>query len=137
VAPTDGRALPRATPETADFWAGTAVGELRLQRCRPHGHVYFPPQPFCPRCSSSDVETFPATGHGRVYSYVISYLKAPGFEPPYVLAVVEFDEGPRLLTNVIDVEPTPDALPIDMGVTVAFTECGDVVLPLFRPEVAP
>jgi uncharacterized protein len=135
VVPADGRAAPRPTPETAEFWAGTAVGELRLQRCRPHGHAYFPPQPFCPRCSSADVETFVASGRGRLHSYVVSYLKAPGFEPPYVLAVVELDEGPRLLTNIVDVVPTPDALPLDMVVTVAFAVLDDVVLPLFRRDV--
>jgi uncharacterized OB-fold protein len=66
---------------------------------------------------------------------VVSYLKAPGFEPPYVLAVVELDEGPRLLTNIVDVVPTPDALPLDMVVTVAFAVLDDVVLPLFRRDV--
>jgi uncharacterized protein len=128
------RALPRPSPESADFWAGTAVGELRLQRCRPRGHVYFPPQPFCPQCSAAEVDTFVASGRGRLYSYVISHLKAPGFDPPYVLAVVELDEGPRILTNLVDVAPAPDTFELDMIVRVTFTPVGDVVLPMFRPD---
>jgi uncharacterized protein len=128
------RPLPVATPETQHFWDGTAVGELRLQRCRGCGSVYFPPQPSCPRCSSAVVEVIRSAGRGSLYSYVISNLAAPGFTPPYVTGVVELEEGPRLLTNIVDVAPEPDQLPLDLPVEVVYETVGDVTLPLFRPR---
>lgn len=129
------RALPVATPETRHFWDGTAVGELRLQRCRGCGDAYFPPQPSCPHCASDDVEVFVASGDGVLHSYVISHLPAPGFAVPYVLAVVTLAEGPRILTNVVDVEPDPAQLPLDTAVVVGFERVGpdgEVALPVVR-----
>jgi len=128
------RPLPRPTPETQHFWDGTAAGELRLQRCRPSGHTYFPPQPFCPSCGSGDVEIMRASGRGSLYSYVITHRAAPGFEAPYVLAVVELEEGPRLLSNLADVAPDPEQLPLDLALEVTFESFGEVTLPLFRPR---
>ena len=126
------RPLPAATPETKHFWDGTAQGELRLQRCRACESTYFPPQPFCPRCGSADVDIVRSSGRGFLYSYVISHLRAPGFEPPYVIAVVELEEGPRLLTNIVEVPPDPDNLPLDLPVEVVYQAVGEVTLPLFR-----
>jgi hypothetical protein len=132
------RALPRPTPETRHFWEGTRSGELRLQRCRACGHVRFPPRPVCPSCASRDFEVFAARGRARLYSYVIHHRPAPGFRPPYAIAVVELDEGPRMLTNLVDVEPTPEALPLDLPLQVVFERVSDeIALPLFRPWVEP
>src|SRR5262249_60392998 len=64
--------------------------------------VYFPPRPFCPHCASREVSVFRASGKGRLYSYVIHHRPVPGFTPPYAIAVVELDEGPRLMTNIVD-----------------------------------
>ena len=58
------RALPEPTPETEHFWEGTRALELRLQRCDECDHVYFPPRPFCPKCSSRAVSVFRASGKG-------------------------------------------------------------------------
>ena len=69
-----------------------------------------------------------------MYSYVISHLAAPGFEAPYVIGVVELEEGPRLLTDIIEVAPDPDRLPLDLPVEAVYQAAGDVVLPLFRPR---
>lgn len=128
------RPLPVPTPETAHFWEGTAVGELRLQRCRGCRTTYFPPQPFCPTCASDAVEVVVSSGRGTLHSYVITHRAAPGFEAPYVIAVVELDEGPRLLTNLVDVEPVPAALPLDLPVEVVYQRVGDTSLPQFRPR---
>ena len=129
-----GRFVPEATPETRHFWEGTRAGELRLQRCRPEGHVYFPPRPFCPECGTREVEVFAASGRGRLYSYVIHHRPVPGFEPPYAIAVVELEEGPRLMTNLVDTPQTPEALVLDMPVEVAFERLDEeITLPLFRP----
>ena len=84
------RARPIPTPETQHFWDGTKAGELRLQRCDACDHVYFPPRPFCPACASRKVSVFPASGKATLYSYVINHRPpAPGFTPPYAIAVVE------------------------------------------------
>src|SRR5262245_32295982 len=111
--PARARPMPMATPETEHFWDGTAIGELRLQRCRTCDTTYFPPQPFCPACSSGDVEVVRSSGRGTLYSYVVTHRAAPGFDAPYVLAVVELEEGPRLLTNLVGVAPDPELLPLD------------------------
>jgi hypothetical protein len=132
--PTPARPVPVPTPETAHYWEGTARGELRLQRCRPCSATYFPPQPFCPSCGSDDVVVVRASGRGSLYSYVITHRPAPGFEAPYVIAVVQLEEGPRLLSNLVGVTPDPDALPLDLPLDVEYETVGDVTLPVFRPR---
>ena len=81
------------------------------------------------------MEVFRATGSATLHSYVINHRAAPGFTAPYVIAVVELDEGPRLLTNLIDVEPDPDALPLDLPVEVRFEPAGEAAVPVFRPRM--
>jgi uncharacterized OB-fold protein len=132
--PEPGRARPKPTPETKHFWDGTREGELRLQRCEACSHVYFPPRPFCPACASRAVSVFAASGRGVLWSYVIHHRPVPGFTPPYAIAVVQLDEGPRLMTNIIDCPQTPEALRLDMRLEVAFQKLDDeITLPLFRP----
>jgi uncharacterized OB-fold protein len=132
MTPSTPRPHPVATPETKHFWDGTAQGELRLQRCRACGSTYFPPQPYCPQCGSDDVDVVVSSGRGLLYSYVISHLSVPGFEPPYVIGVVELEEGPRLLTNIVDVAADPDQLPLDLPLEVVYEAAGDFQVPLFR-----
>jgi uncharacterized protein len=128
------RARPLPTPETKHFWEGTAVGELRLQRCDDCANVYFPPRPFCPSCASRHVSIFSASGKATLYSYVIHHRPVAGFTPPYAIAVVELEEGPRMMSNIIDCPQTPEALELDMPLEVAFERLDDkIVLPLFRP----
>jgi uncharacterized OB-fold protein len=129
------RARPKPTPETQHFWDGTQANELRLQRCDACANVYFPPRPFCPACASRKVSIFKASGKGRLYSYVINHRPAaPGFTPPYAIAVVELDEGPRMMSNIVDCPQTPEALELDMRLEVAFEKLDDkITLPLFRP----
>ena len=134
--PSFPRPQPVPTPETRHYWEGTALGELRFQRCRACDSTYFPPQPFCPECASDDIEVVRSSGRGSLYSYVITHRAAPGLTAPYVIAVVELEEGPRLLTNVVDVEPDPDVLPIDLPVEVVFETVGEIALPMFRPSAA-
>jgi uncharacterized OB-fold protein len=129
------RAKPKPTPETQHFWDGTLAGELRLQRCDACANVYFPPRPFCPGCGGRKVSVFKASGKGTLYSYVINHRPAaPGFMPPYAIAVVELEEGPRMMSNIIDCPQTPEALELDMKLEVAFEKLDDrITLPLFRP----
>jgi uncharacterized protein len=128
------RARPQPTPETAHFWDGTRAGELRLQRCDACRHIYFPPRPFCPACASRGVTVFAASGRAKLYSYVISHRAAPGFTAPYSIAVVELEEGPRMMTNIVHCPQTPEALQLDMPVEVVFEALDDTIsLPHFRP----
>jgi hypothetical protein len=128
------RPLPAITPETRHFWEGARAGELRLQRCAACTHVYFPPRPFCPQCGARAVSVVRASGRAILYSYVIHHRPAPGFTPPYSIAVVQLEEGPRMMTNIVDVAQTPEALQLDMPLEVAFQRMNDEIhLPLFRP----
>jgi hypothetical protein len=128
------RPLPQPTPETKHFWEGTQAGEIRLQRCDDCAKVYFPPRPFCPACASRKVSVFKASGKAKLFSYVIHHRPAPGFTPPYAIAVVELEEGPRMMTNIVGCPQTPEALPLDMALEPQFERMSDdITLPLFRP----
>lgn len=127
--------VPQPTPETQPYWDGTREGELRVQRCVDCGHHYFYPRPWCPACHSKHVEWVRTSGRATLHSYVINHRPAPGFEEeaPYTIAVVELEEGPRMMTNIVGIEPTPEELVLDMALEVTFEPRGDVVVPLFRP----
>ncbi|MEU6371570.1 OB-fold domain-containing protein [Streptomyces sp. NPDC046909] len=129
--------LPQPTPETEPYWAGAREGVLRIQRCNSCRRHYFYPRSFCRYCASSDVEWTAVSGRARLVSYTINHRPLPPFASlPPVIALVELDEGPRLMTNIIGVPPLPDHLPLDMPLEVAFEERGDMVLPVFRPAGA-
>lgn len=128
--------LPQPTPETQDFWDGAKAGNLRLQKCTECANVYFPPRPFCPACASRSVESFNASGKGTLHSYVINHRAAPGFEAdaPYAIAVVMLDEGVKMMTSMVNIEQTPEALTLDMPVEVAFEAVSETIsLPKFQP----
>ena len=127
------RPLPRPTPETQHFWDGTRKGELRLQRCQDCGEIYFPPRPVCPACSSRNVSVFRASGKGKLHSYVINHRQHPSFDSPYSIALVRLEEGPTMLSNIVECEQTPEALVLDMPLEVTFEDNGDIAVPLFRP----
>ena len=129
------RPLPAITPETRHFWEGAKDGELRLQKCAACNHTYFPPRPFCPQCASQNVSVVRASGRATLYSYVINHRPAaPGFTPPYAIAVVELEEGPRLMSNIVDCPQTPEALELDMKLEVTFEKLDDAItLAQFRP----
>ena len=128
------RPLPKPTPETQHYWDGTKAGELRLQACSDCKHTYFPPRPFCPKCASRNVTVRQASGKAKLFSYVIHHRPAPGFDPPYAIAVVELAEGPRLMTNIVGCPQTPEALKLDMDLEVTFEKQSDTIsLPFFKP----
>jgi uncharacterized OB-fold protein len=80
------------------------------------------------------VSAFKASGKASLHSYVIHHRPVPGFTPPYAIAVVELAEGPRMMTNIVDCEQTPEALQLDMKLEVVFEPMDDTItLPLFRP----
>jgi hypothetical protein len=130
-----GKAVPSPTPETQPYWDGATAGELRIQRCVDCRQPYFYPRPICPSCGSGNVEWFTASGDATLYSYVISHRPAPGFEAeaPYAIAVVQLAEGPRMMTSLVGVPATPEALVLDMPLRVTFEQRGDISLPVFTP----
>jgi uncharacterized OB-fold protein len=126
---------PIPTPETQPYWDAALNDELRIQRCLVCGEFYFYPRPFCPRCHSDQVVWVGASGRAILYSYVIVHQPIPGFEEevPYVLAVVALAEGPRLMTNIVGIEPVPEALPLDLALEVVFEPRGAWKVPCFAP----
>ena len=129
--------LPRGiNPElTAPFWEAAGRGELVLPRCRTCSTVFFYPRELCPDCLSSDLDWVPASGKGRVYSYTIIHQPAhPTFrgDSPYVYAIIQLDEGPRMVSNIVDC-PNDD-VSINMPVVAAFDAVTpDTTLVKFRP----
>ena len=137
--PPRSKALPSPTPETQPYWDGAKVGELRIQRCLDEGgKPFFYPRPICPFCGSTNIEWFTASGDATLYSYVINHRAAPGFEDegPYAIAVVELAEGPRMMTNLVGVPNTPEALVLDMPLQVTFQDRGEIAVPVFTPAEA-
>ncbi len=125
---------PRTNSETQPFFDGAAAGVLRLPRCEQCQRVIWYPRQRCDGCGSTDVTWFDASGKGQVYSFSTTH-RIPGrwqAAAPFVLAYVELDEGPRVLTNVIECDPSQ--VTIGMAVTAVFepTEDGPPLL-RFKP----
>ncbi len=131
------RPRPAQNQDNAFFWEGVAAGELRIQRCEACEKLRHPPGPMCPSCQSLDWDTVTASGRGEVYSYVIAHHPpVPPFEYPNAIALIALEEGTRLVSNVVGVDPAD--LTVGLPVEVAFTRVDDeLVLPLFRPRSTP
>lgn len=127
--------VPRPTPETAPYWKAAAQGELHMQQCNACRKYYFYPRPTCPYCRGSEVTWRAVSGRARLVSYVINQRPLPPFDPktPLVIGLVELEEGPRMMTNIVDVEAVPAALELDMELSVRFVTRGDQKLPVFAP----
>ena len=121
--------------ETRFWWEGCARGELWLQRCGDCDTLRHRPRAICPKCLSDRVEYVRASGRGAVHTFTVTHQNQhPAFRgsTPYVMAYVELEEGPRLLTNVVDCDPND--VRVGMPVVVDFGEPdGDVAVPRFRP----
>jgi hypothetical protein len=127
--------MPRPSPESAPFWEAIGKGELRIQRCARDGSFFFPPASRCPRDWSTDWTWESVSGRGTVRSFVVfrrSYHPAFRDAIPYAVAIVELDEGPRMVTRLTDVDVKD--VRVGMPVELAMTAFGDVRLPLFRPR---
>jgi hypothetical protein len=127
--------LPTIDDETRPFWDGCREGRFLVRHCRACGVDSFYPRPFCPKCWSDDVDWKAASGQGILYTYSVVHVNdLPPFPErvPYVAAVVELDEGPRVLTNIEGAGF--DALAVGMRVEVHFRAISDdVTIPVFRP----
>jgi len=118
--------LPEADEESREFYEGARRHQLMLMRCKSCGAFRLPSRPRCPDCWSTETEWVAASGNGKLYSFGIMHQKLhPQFveRTPYQFAIVELDEGPRIVTNVVGV---PDSeLRVDMPVTVVFDDVAD------------
>lgn len=123
---------PIAGPHDAYFWDGVRDRTLLLRRCTGCGELQHPPTPMCGNCHSLEWETQKATGRGVVYSWIVSKHPTLPDEEPRIVALVELDEGVRLVSNLVGI----DAAEVrnNMTVEVSFVDYGDdVVLPQFAP----
>lgn len=126
---------PATDWQTRGYWEGCGRGELVLQRCRACQVVQHRPRGLCTSCLSSDLEHFVASGRGTVYSCTVTHQNGvPAFRDacPYVLAYVDLEEGPRLMTNVVGCDP--EAVSIGMAVRADFVATDDGLgVPRFVP----
>jgi uncharacterized OB-fold protein len=129
------RILPFLTDLNRPFWSGGKDGELRFLRCQACGYYNHPPTPICPSCHSKRLEWERVSGRATLFTYSVNHQPwMPGPELPYVVAIVELPEqdGLRLTTNLVDVDP--GQVEIGMEVEVTFEPHDDEVwIPLFRP----
>jgi uncharacterized OB-fold protein len=130
--------LPVPDDETQPFWDAAREGKLLIKRCADCGRAHFYPRPFCPFCWSAAVSWEAASGQAALYTWsVVHHNDLPPFSEriPYVAAVVDLAEGPRMMTNVVDCDP--DRLEVGMRLHVAYRELADdVTVPVFTPVPA-
>ncbi|MBM3676880.1 MAG: Zn-ribbon domain-containing OB-fold protein [Actinobacteria bacterium] len=129
-----GKPVPVPRGEERAWFDAARDGKLALTRCRACG-VRSVVRVVCPACWSTDVETVAARGTGVVYSYTVLHRAGrPGFEAdvPYVVALIELPEGPRVMTNVVDCDPAD--VRIGMLVRLVIDTRDDISFPQFAPE---
>jgi uncharacterized OB-fold protein len=130
------RLAPSASLDSAFFWDAVREHKLLIQRCAGCGALRHPPRPMCPKCNSVEWDTIESTGRGELFSFVMPHHPAfPWFDYPYIVALVELEEGIRFVANLVDI--TPEETTIGMPVVLGFEHHdNDVVLPVFRPAGA-
>lgn len=138
INPADAEKKPLPVPDadTQAYWQGLREGKLLLQHCRACGAVQFYQQALCRDCGSEDIEHRPASGRGRVHSYsVVHRAPGPAFraDVPYCVLLVELEEGPRMISSLVDGDL--DAVTFDMDVElVCEPQDEKITLPRFRPR---
>lgn len=127
------RPRPAINPDNAFWFDAARDHRLVIQRCTSCQTLRHPPGPCCPECRSFEWDTVAASGRGHVYSYVINHHpRHPAFEFPLIVAVVELDEGTRLITNLVGIDAAE--VEIDMAVTLDWIDPDpELSLPVFRP----
>lgn len=127
--------LPAPTAWSRPFWDAARRRELVLKRCTTCDHVDHPPYLYCTRCGSEHAEWIKASGTARLYAFAVNSYGVPFpfvEDLPYVTALVDLPEGPRMISNVVDCPHSE--LRNGMDLEVVFVEVADgVVLPKWRP----
>ena len=138
IATSQDRPLPTPNSFSKPFWEGTKRHELVLQKCNECGTFRYYPRPRCPECLSGNTEWTKVSGRGTVYSYTIVHRPLARWfkdKVPLVCAVIELDEGVRMVSNVENVDPY--AVTIGMPVRVIYDDVNDeITLPKFEPVPA-
>ena len=127
--------LPAPEAETQPFWDAARERRLLIKRCADCGEAHFYPRPFCPSCWGEQVTWEEASGAATLYTYSTVHVNdLPPFPErvPYVAAIVELAEGPRMMTNVVDCEP--DRVEVGMSLQVTYRELDEeFTIPVFAP----
>ena len=125
---------PTANRDSAFFWEGVEKEELWIQRCLSCQRLRHPPRPMCPHCLSLDWDHVVASGRGEIYSYVVHHHPPVyGYDPPFAVALVELEEGTRIVGNVLSIDPAD--VRIGLPVEVCFQSVdGEWKLPQWRPR---
>lgn len=133
AAPKPTRMRPPKGFDNAWWWDVVDKGEIPIQKCGDCGALHHPPRPMCNQCQGTSMDWVPACGVGKVYTYTIMHHpQFPGFEYPFIAALVELEEGTRLVSNVVDV--APEDMYIGMPVEAFVEQVDDEMkMPLFRP----
>ena len=127
--------LPAIQPWTEEFWKATKKHKLLIQECSDCKEKIFYPRKACPECWSSNLGWSEASGKAKVYTYTVTMdMVEPKFAPdlPYVLALVDLEDGIRMMTRIVECDP--EDVEIGMDVEVVFEDITDeIALPMFRP----
>ena len=127
--------FPRPTPETEVYWEGCRKHELLLQRCTQCSEFQFYPRIICTNCASEDLEWVKGSGRGRVLTFAIvrrAVSEAYAADVPYVVALIQLDEGPTMMSNVVQCDP--ETVKIGSPVQVIFEDWSEEIsVPQFRP----
>ncbi len=130
--------IPVPQGESDVYWNKAKEGELWLRSCNACGDAYFYPRDISPCCFSKDTTWVQASGNASLFTYAIVHRAPhPGWYPdgvPFVTAIVELEEGPKMATNIVMDDPTPEKLQIGMPLKVVFEDITDTIaLPKFAP----
>lgn len=127
--------LPNINGDNREFWAGCREHRLTFQKCENCGHVRAPASIICPVCHSQQASWTVSSGKGKVYTFVVYRIAMhPAFagDLPYVVAIVEMEEGPHILSNIVGCRP--EEVACEMAVEATWKDVNnEVSLPLFRP----
>ena len=130
---------PLPTPDgvTAPFWESVKQHAMKIQKDNTNGKYFFYPRGVSPFGLQNDISWEPVSGRGTVHAFsIVHNNRAPGFreEIPYVVAIVELEEGARMMSNLVDVQPDPEHVKIGMPVEVVYEDVSDeITLPKFKP----
>lgn len=129
--------IPVPQGESDYYWEKAKAHELWLRQCDDCGNAYFYPRDISPCCFSKNTSWTQASGRATLFTYAIVHRPPhPGFreDAPFVTAIVELEEGPKMPTNIVIDDPTPENLEVGMALEVTFDDITDTIaLPKFRP----
>jgi len=127
------RPAPVLTEDNVEFWDNASAHRLTAQRCGRCERMRHPPRPMCPHCNSLDVALVELSGNGSVYSFsLLHHPQHPSFEYPVVAVLIELDEGIRMVSNLVGIDPHD--VQVGRRVAVEFEPtAGDMAVPVFRP----